>query len=178
MFVMQTFIPAGQCMRECAAFMALCDLVDLLQIVNLGKCSPTQLRNVVDCFLRSCVDAGWEQYFIPKFHWLVHLPDHLATFCCLVVCWVHERKHRVAKRYGGDIRNTRSMERSVLSEVVAHNLNDLTKPGVFDLSPGLVKPVAATAKIISFIQAHLEPTATCADIKKAFKARVLPPGIV
>ena len=57
-----------------------------------------------------------------KFHWLVHLGSHLERFSLLVSWWVHERKHRIVKRYSQDIQNTRNYEKHVLVQVVAHDL--------------------------------------------------------
>ena len=39
----------------------------------------------------------------------------------LIACFVHERKHRMVKRYCADILNTIVFETSVLSEVLAWN---------------------------------------------------------
>ena len=35
---------------------------------------------------------------------------------------MHERKHRIVKRYSQDIQNTRNYEKHVLVQVVAHDL--------------------------------------------------------
>jgi hypothetical protein len=167
---------AGICKLECIAFLALCDLIDMLQVANLGKCSPDQLMHAVRVFLESCTNAGWQSHFIPKFHWLVHLPRHLQTFGCLPTCWVHERKHRVVKRYATDIQNDRTMERSVLGEVVSHNLRDINRLNLFNLSPGLVEPVEANSRIVEFLRNCLDASIQPDDVKKGFKARIIPAG--
>lgn len=178
LFLIRTVVRANICVAECEAFLALCDLVDLLTVANIGKCTPDQVHNAVVEFLQKCRDAGWIGSFIPKFHWLCHLASHLAEFGCLPTCWVHERKHRVAKRYATGITNTTQMEKSLLGEIVAHNLYDINRPGLFDLSPGLAQPSQATANIMQFVWDNVDPHAASADVRKSAKARIIPAGFV
>ena len=69
--------------------------------------------------------------FHSKFHWLVHVPAHLANLGCLPSCFTHERKHKTVKRFLQALCNTSSYERTGLQEVVAQDLFDLKKDGVF-----------------------------------------------
>ena len=176
MFLCKVILPSGDFALECAAFMALCGLVDLLMVANLGKCTPDQLKDAVRTFIDACKAAGWEQYFIPKFHWLCHLHCHLKRFGCLPTCWVHERKHRVSKRYSSDITNTQVMERSVLGEVVAHNLHDLKRPGLFNLSPGLVEPIKAKKPLVDFVRANIDANIGADSVEHGLQARITPAG--
>ena len=178
LFLIRTVVRANICVAECEAFVALCDLVDLLTVANIGKCTPDQVHNAVVEFLQKCRDAGWIGSFIPKFHWLCHLASHLAEFGCLPTCWVHERKHRVAKRYATGITNTTQMEKSLLGEIVAHNLYDINRPGLFDLSLGLAQPSQATANIMQFVWDNVDPHAASSDVQKSSKARIIPAGFV
>ena len=66
-----------------------------------------------------------------------------------IACFVHERKHKMLKRYLNDIRNTIVFEKSVLSEVTCHHIFSLQNKS-FDFSPGLLKPHAASAKTRAF----------------------------
>ena len=176
LFLTRVIIPSGACVDECAAFLALADLVDLLLVVNLGKVAPSELEAASDAFIQACKDAGWTGRFIPKFHWIEHFASHLDTFGCMPTCWVHERKHRVAKRYAADIANTTDMERSLLGELVSHNLFDINRAGLFDLSPGIVRPMKAHHAIVKFVQEHINADATSNDVKKGFKAKIIPAG--
>ena len=138
-FVAISVLPSGHAREACIAYLALCDLIDILFVANRGKCTADDIRNAVVIFMRACVNAGWTEHFIPELHWLTHLTYHYLHFGCLPSCWTHERKHRVTKRYAGDTHNTTNMERSVLGKLASHHLSDLIQPGVFDLSPGLVQ---------------------------------------
>ena len=65
----------------------------------------------------------------------------------LPTCWVHERKHKVAKRYGADSRNTRIYGLSVLSECVSHQLVEVLDPDAFDVSVGIIQRTSAPKKV-------------------------------
>jgi hypothetical protein len=175
-FVQAVVLPAGLCSKECRAFLALADVLDLLQAVPRSLTTPAQLRAAIAGFLRASMDAGWEEHMQPKFHWLIHLPKHLARFGILPTCWVHERKHKVVKRYANDIKNSRVYERSVLGEVCCHNLSFLSQPGVFDLTVGLVNPRAANAKLTGFLGAELGYLVPAHQCFTASVARILPTG--
>jgi hypothetical protein len=155
-YVQCVLLPTGLCVAACEAYIELADIMDLLMASSLGVVPAEVLRIAVDRFLRKCVDAGWRQQMIPKFHWLIHLPRHLARFGCLPTCWVHERKHRMVKRYATDIQNTRVYERSVVGEVTCHYLADIAHTTVFDFGVGLVTPKPAPRQIHAFMEQALE----------------------
>ena len=97
---------AGIATLACSALSRLADVVDI--IVSSGADVAAQtvaLRDSVAGFLDACVAAGWGDYMTPKFHWLIHLPRHLARWGCLLSCFVHERKHRMVKRYSYSIQH-------------------------------------------------------------------------
>jgi len=132
---------AGFSMLACAAFLALADLVDLLMSVSTGLVSADALRDAVKHFLDACIAAGWRKFMHPKFHWLVHLARYLRKWGMLLSCFVHERKHRMVKRYSSDVFNTRRNEWSVLSEVTCHHIAALRETNVFNFGVGLIPPI-------------------------------------
>jgi hypothetical protein len=145
----------------CEALLALGDIVDALVCVPLGVVSPDYLRQRIHRFFTVCETAGWQQHFIPKFHWMIHLPQALARWGVLPTCWVHERKHRVVKKFGQDIRNTTTYSKSVLLEAISQQLVDVENPDAFDLSLGLIKPTAASKKERDFLAAELQLQLGC-----------------
>ena len=175
-FVAMSVLPSGYVREQCVAFLALCDLIDILLVANLGKCTGDEIRNAVIEFLRACVNAGWREYFIPKFHWLTHLADHFERFGMLPSCWTHERKHRITKRYAADIHNTTAMERSVLGKLCSHNLADLSLQGLFDLSPGIVQSRVADKAFTNFVATNLSITLKNGDVVVGSKMRIIPAG--
>lgn len=162
-FVQTVIMASGTCVSECKAFVALADVIDILVLIPLGCVLPEQLRSVVKVFLELCLEAGWKNFMQPKFHWLVHMPKHLDQFRCLPTCWVHERKHRMVKRYATEICNTTKFERSVLGEVVSHHLSELAAADAFH-TKGLERPKNAPSRLQAFLTAtfHLPVGETCA----------------
>ena len=115
-FAQAVLMPSGKCSMACRAVVALAEVVDLLQTVPLDIVKPEQLKVVIKLCLELCIAAGWRSSFHPKFHWMVHQHG------CLPTCWVHERKHRMVKRYASDAYNTQIFEHSVIGEVVSHHV--------------------------------------------------------
>ena len=96
----------------------MCDVLDMLVAVPLMIITAEMLDAAVDAFLEKCVAAKWEKHMHSKFHWTVHLSGELRRFKTLLACFVHERKHKVAKRYCTAVANTLSYEKSVLGEAI------------------------------------------------------------
>ena len=106
----------------------------------------------------------------------MHFPHHLARYGCLPTCWVHERKHRVVKRYGEDVRNTKAYERSVLSECICHNLVEQAKSSAFYQECFLERPSQGSAKLAAFLSAQLQMNLRPAEVRSAHRARLMPSG--
>ena len=110
---------AGACKPAVDAYVALCDVIDCFVCVTRGNVTPRHLARCVQSFLSLYCLAFGADHTTPKFHWLLHFPSYLEKFGTLVACYVHERKHKMLKRYCTDIRNTTVFEHSVLAEVAA-----------------------------------------------------------
>jgi hypothetical protein len=67
-FVQSIAMKRGCCLPQCVAFLAMCDVMDLLQSVVFGIVSPQQLMQSVEIALQAFVTAGWAQYMTKKFH--------------------------------------------------------------------------------------------------------------
>ena len=155
----------------CDALIALSDLVDALVAVPLGVVTPDYLRERIRSFLAACETAGWKPHFIPKFHWLIHLYHALLRWLVLPTCWVHERKHRMVKRYGEDIYNTGTYSSSVLSETISHQLVAVEQADAFDRSLGLVKPCPAPTALRDFVLENTDQPDT-SQVLTSVSARV------
>ena len=101
------------------AYIALCNLIDCFQALPRGSVEPTDLLDNAEAFLAAFVRAFGLDHMTPKYHWLLHFWKTYESFGMLIACFVHERKHKMLKRYCNDIQNTTIFEHSVLSEV--HN---------------------------------------------------------
>ena len=123
--------------------LALGDLIDALLSTPLGVIEPDYLKDRVNTLLRCCEAAGWRDMMTPKFHWMIHYPYHLKRWGTLPTCWVHERKHRMVKRFGTDIANHRRFSHSVLSEVVHFQLSNICQEDACQTTSRLDCPSAA-----------------------------------
>ena len=86
---------------------------------------------------------------------------------------MHNRKHKVIKRYAEDILNNTVYARSVLTEIILRQLADATGPHSFKARRGLVDPRKAPSQISAFMRAAL-----CVDdvvqIWSSIKAHIHP----
>ena len=90
--------------------------MDLLGGVNTGCISPAMLADAIARHYAAHVVAYGHTIFAPKHHFMLHIPQQLERFKFLVACWVHERKHKIIKRWAVPMCMTRqrSYERSLL----------------------------------------------------------------
>ena len=170
LYVQLIVMPMGcQCEVACKVALALCDLIEALLATQARLTTPDQLRSRVRTLLRCCVNAGYEESFVPKFHWLLHLPDHLQRFGMLVTCWVHERKHKAVKRFAADIKNHTVYSKSVLREVLTQQLWSMRQDCAVILSNILVMPTRAPAAARDYIQEALQ---TDAEVHLSVEAKL------
>ena len=120
--VQHEYLEKGVLQDEAIALIRLADIVDLLVLVARGTVDPFKLHVAITEFMGAVVTAFGKDCLTPKFHQLQHLPQELHLHRTLVSCWVHERKHKMLKRYCQDVSNTIIFEESVLGEVSAHHL--------------------------------------------------------
>jgi hypothetical protein len=178
LFLQVVVLRAGRCTRAITSFIHLCGVIDILVAIPVGVVTADVLRAQVAKFLNSCVDAGWRDYMHPKFHWLVHLPSHLGRFKFLPTCWVHERKHRMVKRYASDVYNLAAFERTVLSEVTAHHVAGLDDESTFAFNIGLINSREAPAKLKAALAKLFEvPFFVAGACRTALQARFSAHGI-
>ncbi|CAK0899546.1 unnamed protein product [Prorocentrum cordatum] len=132
-FVRQVWLKRGLCTKACEAHLHCSSTLDPLQPVPHGTVNADEHRDLVDKFLRVCLDAGWRDYLHPKFHWSLYLVMEHKKFDTSPACWTHEGKHKDNQRVlsGGEsyaidhavvvhplwgVRNTESTETSALPE--------------------------------------------------------------
>jgi len=147
-FVCTILLPAGQCVAACNAFLALCDVLDVITAVNRTNVPPARLLAAVEGFLARFVAVWGDEHLGPKYHWLLHFPAALARYGCLLSCFVLERKHRVAKRYGTDSTLTsRQASSTLIREVTSHQLAMMQDPWLWSFDVGLIRPRTASPTI-------------------------------
>ena len=150
---MSVVLRADRCVHQCQAYLAVVDVINLLQLVPLGIVTVEELSRAISRLLSALSLTPWKEHFHPKFHWMVHLPGQFRRWGTLVSCWTHERKHKVIKKYATVVHNTKIYEKSVLCEVIIQSLHDLTSPDCMDFTVGLVRPFRpVTLPILSLLQ--------------------------
>ena len=87
--------------------------------------------------------AFGEKTMTSKFHMAMHLAMFLLNFGSLPCTITHERKHKVAKRFLNDLRNSFRLDRTIIRECTCHHLEYLRMPGRFGLQAGLEPPMQA-----------------------------------
>ena len=89
--------PKGVCPAQVASLLLCIDVMDLLVHVNSGRVTPAMLADAIAAHYAAHVVAYGYTLFVPKHHYMLHMPDQLARFKFLVSCFVHERKHKIVK---------------------------------------------------------------------------------
>jgi hypothetical protein len=151
MFVQTVPMKQNICLPQCQAFIAMCDVLDILQNIAIQTVEPAQLVQAVETALEAFVVAGWKQLMIKKFHWLLHYGDHLQKFKMLPACWSLERKHKLVNKFANPLCNTIKFEQSVLEELLSHELTTLKQDGLFESTTILLKPHPCSKKFAQFI---------------------------
>ena len=150
-FIQEVILRTGGCIEECKALLAVSDVLDILHSTSHGR-NIEILAMKIDQVFDQFEKCDWKNYLHSKFHWLLHMPSHISKFSFLISCWVHERKHRIIKRYSEGIQNTLRFERSVLVQVVSHDLALLLEEDYFGMHARLKKKCKSSKKVLDFFK--------------------------
>lgn len=130
---------------ELESFLAMCDIVRLMQRLKgkrLGKVTladADQLQDLQRRHLQLFVVAYGKEEVKPKHHFALHLPQSLRKHGFFLDTFVHERKHRVAKRLAGQIDNLATFERSLMCAVLNEHMHTEHKSFVDSLAGQIVE---------------------------------------
>jgi len=132
--------PRNQCKKWVASRIAVLQVVVLLLDLKAGTVSADTLTTVIQNHLGlykiSYVDSGVR----PKHHFALHLGPMLRRFPFLLSTFVHERKHRVLKKYTQDRRSLQSWDLGAIEEITCHQLWELGKPLLHKFSTSKPRP--------------------------------------
>ena len=87
--------------------------------------------------------------FVPKHHYMLHIPGQLAKFAMLIMCYVHERKHKVLKRWAVPLCPKKHNNRSLIEECTLAHIEALQDPL---LKPCLLEKVQACPKVVAALK--------------------------
>ena len=121
-------IPRGECVEASLCFRAALKVLETLQAVKRGGVDPAQLAwEINDHFMRF-IDTYGAFMVRPKHHYNCHLPEMLYRFKCLLSTLVHERKHRMVKKYTKNRVNKRSWEAGTIEDITCHGISEISVP--------------------------------------------------
>ena len=139
---------------QVASYLKLCEVFDVIHACKSMKKSASDLHQVIHAFVTAHLKAWGSELWLPKHHYLQHLPWMLHNHGKVMACFVHERKHRVAKRFAENLRFVGDhFDASILKDVVYCNIKDLSCKDI--IQEGIVKPVDADAALTNAIQLAL-----------------------
>lgn len=144
---------ATACANNISSFLALCDTLDLFVALSRGaRVSHAELSAAIMHHLRLHKACYGTKVWTYKFHMATHLPDMYQKFG-LLSCFVHERKHKVVKRFTHDHICLRRPEKALMLQLIAQHRHDLN---LFSVATVLQDPISASKKLLECLT-HLRP---------------------
>ena len=150
-YVEDVIKPKGLCPDHVESILRCIDVLDLLSQILTGRVTPEMLADAMAEHYAAHVRAYGTTLFIPKHHYMLHVPAQLAKFKTLVLCYVHERKHKIVKRWAVILCAKRTNNRSLLEECTWAHFMSLEAPLV---KPCLLETVKATPAIRQALKEH------------------------
>ena len=151
------------------SYLLLCQVIDMIRNVESGFVSADALDLVLDDHMRAFCQAHGEDWVQPKAHWLLHFGDTLRQFGTLLNCWVHERKHRVAKRFGNYATNTsKNWEGDILGEISNFHYDQLLKEDALGAQRCFLQHRQASEMLSKWFARH----GVAGDVQTSSRARL------
>ena len=145
--------PKGVSPAHVAPLLLCISVMDLLLEVNTGRVTPAMLADAIARHYAAHIIAYGYTLWVPKHHFMLHIPRQLAKLEFLITCFVHERKHKIAKRWAAPLcqGNKRNYERTLLEDCTMAHRSSLKEPL---LKPCLLETVKASPKVVAALHAH------------------------
>ena len=118
-------IPAGICPLIVESALLCIRVVVLLNMICTGHVTAEELAEAMQVHFNKHKEAYGDSIWKPKFHYSLHLPLQLVKHSVLLSCFVHERKHRLYKRWATSFDSKKSMERCMMEEMTLSHMNAL-----------------------------------------------------
>jgi hypothetical protein len=129
--------------------MKACDALEAIKIAEAGRMTGEELTKVIVAHLDAQKLAYGLALWIPKSHYATHIGEMLLRLGLLLSTFVHERKHRVVKRFVNGRLNLTSFSRNVLIDISVQQMYDIAA----GFGPtNMIEPQPAPAEISAHIQ--------------------------
>ena len=119
----QEFAP--QFVNHALSMIAVCFVIMLLTNQTLLEVSASQLATAINNHIQLYKAVYGDDAMRPKHHYVLHLPRMLLRHGFLFATFVHERKHRLAKRYMVPRLTAKSFELGVIQDITTHQIWEL-----------------------------------------------------
>ena len=117
--------------NESKSFLAVCDIIDAGIAAKKGSPSM-EMESKIQNHLQAHKACYGESHIKPKFHLGFHTAAAFRRDAHAMDTFVHERKHSLLKSIAGNIKNTVSFERSLLTKVLLAQMEDLRAASFHD----------------------------------------------
>ena len=105
-------------------FLMLVNVIELIVSTTRVVVPADVLDRHVKAYLEEYLQQFVEENMIQKTHYLIHVSIFLRRWGRLLNCWVHERKHKLIKRFGNPMTNVHvDYSASVLREVTNYHVS-------------------------------------------------------
>jgi hypothetical protein len=154
---------APEVRQHVLCFLLLVSVFELIRRSSRGTVLPAQLAAATGLYLSAFRELYGDGVMIIKFHYTLHLPMYLQRYGMLPNCFVHERKHKLPKRFANEVKNTKwSWDASVLREVTCHHLCHLDGVGAVAVSISDARP--CKKHLQALLQQEFNVPAGCVDV--------------
>ena len=162
--------PNQEIKQHAICFLKLVKVVEL--ILRVARCSvrAQELDDATCDYLLTFKGLYGEDCMVIKFHYILHFALYVRRWGILPNCFVHERKHRLPKRYGNEVKNTTAeWEASVLREVTCKHIHNLSSDeALFETNCMLIDPCPPRSAVHKFLLDEFG----AADFGEAKEARI------
>ena len=145
--------PSANLRHHAACLTELADVVELIRKSSRAVIDPVVLRARTESYLSSFKHLYGADSMPPKFHSSLHFSFWLTKWRHVPNCFVLERKHKQAKKFANEVRNTSgAWEGGISREVTSRRLAVLADHQMPDeiatLLPPLAQPTAAVKEVL------------------------------
>lgn len=102
--VIRLFLLPYPRLAEVKSYVALAEVMDTLEACKRDQRLPQDLHAAIQKFCKLHQRVYGARLWVPNHHYMQRLPQMYAQHKKIVGCYVHERKHRVAKRFSENMR--------------------------------------------------------------------------
>ena len=123
-YVREVIQRQGRCVAAVASFLLCCNVLELLVGASRGDCPGTLVDEAVRAHSTKHLEAHGAEWWVFKHHMALHVGDMYMQFMVVLACFVHERRHRLVKRFIVDHKAQQGYERHLMEQMTAQHLHD------------------------------------------------------